>query len=490
MRNKNSSDADTVKIWNAGVAAVDAKRITADAVELKSGQLRIAGRCFELDQVSEITVVGFGKCSGLMAAGLESALRSIGVEVAVSGLVIVPQGQSVETEKIELVVGRDRASNFPTDAVVDETRRMLKMIEASGDQGLVIALVSGGGSALLEDPLVPLEDLVSLSRSISAQGASIKSLNTVRRALSGVKAGGLANHLLQKTSANLVALVISDVIGDDLSMVASGPTVLNGESSKDRLKAAQEVLESMPDVAVPDSVKVWLSQSQKGVPQDRVEAGSVPPLPPAGGDQRISNHLLANNATAVDAAKRHAVAIGYQVVETNLDANRNVVDVADDWVELALKFASSISNGGSSGPIAIVAGGEPTVTLCQSPGCGGRNLQLAALVMKGLLDRDWPIGVNIAFASGGSDGEDGTAAVSGGCFDAATLRLVAGGASLKQSSPDRSLLQWLHRSVAENDCFGFFDALGQHVPVPPVSTNVCDVQVLLIGGEDETVTPK
>lgn len=472
--NLNSHTADTIKIWNAGITAVDARRITANAVQLSSGRLQVADRQFEIDQLHRITVVGFGKCSGLMAAGVESALRGLPAEIALRGLVIVPQGQVADTEKIEQVVGRSEASNFPTDVVVEQTRRMMRMIEGSGPHELVIALVSGGGSALLEDPLVPLDDLVAVSKSISGQGASIQSLNTVRRSLSGVKAGGLARHLLTTSSANLIALVISDVIGDDLAMVASGPTVLTEESEDDRFIAARGVLDQMPDVAVPAAVRTLLNRSSTTSAQT---LGPTSPRLIASANERIGNHLLANNATAVDAAKRHAEAIGYQVVEAGVNVNRDVVDVAADWVDQALGCIGE----SFPGPIAIVAGGEPTVKLCPAPGRGGRNLQLAALVMQGLLDRDWPADINIAFASGGSDGEDGTAPVSGGCFDADALRSMVGAGATEPGGRGESPLEILRRSIGQNDCFGFFGTVGQYVPPPPVSTNVCDLQVMLIG---------
>lgn len=466
--------AGSIEIWNAGIAAVDAKRITANTVKLTSRQLRIADQCFELDSLEAVTVIGFGKCSGLMAQGIEAALRPLPKRIALRGLVIVPQGQVATTENIECVVGRENASNFPTDVVVQQTRRMMRMIEGSGPHELVIALVSGGGSALLEDPRVPLEDLVALSKSISGQGASIQSLNTVRRALSGVKAGGLAAHVLKKSSATLVALVISDVIGDDMAMVASGPTVLAGGSVGERFRAAQHVLRGLPEVAVPDSVKTLLGRCENEfatTSNPTVDAANDP------SNGRISNHLLANNATAVNAAKKQAAADGYRVVETNLDVCRDVVEVADDWV----RQAQRLKNDRAGGPLAIVAGGEPTVKLCPSPGRGGRNLQLAALVMQGLMDCDWPMEIDIAFAAGGSDGEDGTAPVSGGCFDGGALRRLAAAKSEHTNARSGPTLATLRRSIAQNDCFGFFETVGQYVPPPPVSTNICDLQVMLIG---------
>jgi hydroxypyruvate reductase len=476
MEDRKTTTDQAIEIWNAGVAAVDAEKLTADAISLTPKIVQVAGRRFELAGLDTITVIGFGKCSGLMAAGVESALRNLPNRINLRGLVNVPQGQVAKTNKIELAECRDRASNFPTEAVVQQTGRMLKMVQGAGKQELVIVLVSGGGSALLEDPLVPLEDLVAVSKAISARGAPIESLNTVRRSLSSVKAGGLARCLLGRSAASVAALVISDVIGDDLAMVASGPTVLDKQSLRQRFQAAGRVIENLPPEEVPASVKNWLNQSEAGAEMPAVSfVQTFAPQDRA----RIDNHLLANNATALEAAKSFAGEIGYRVQASDLCVNRDVVEVAKDWVDVAFSY-QSVAAGQS---VAVIAGGEPTVKLSENPGCGGRNLQLAALVMQGLLDRGWPTDVNIAFVSGGSDGEDGTASVSGGGFDSQALRSLMKSdlGSTAQQHQSESLRKLLKRCIARNDCFGLFEELGRHVPPPAVSTNVCDVQLMLIG---------
>jgi len=343
---------------------------------------------------------------------------------------------------------------------------MLKLVGDTDAQTLVIALVSGGGSALLEDSWVPLEDLVAVSKSLSAAGAPIESLNTVRRALSRVKAGGFARHVLEHSSASLVGLIISDVIGDDLEMVASGPTVLSADDVGDRRRAAIGVLEKYRLDNGPESIQRFLNlevPTQIGKTSDEANHG------------RVRNHLLANNTTAIEAAARYASRKGALVSSPGFDINRGVEAVAKDWAALAM----SRMEAGVAEPLIFLAGGEPTVSLCESPGQGGRNLQLAALVLRNLLE-SWPAtDVPVAFISGGSDGEDGNVSVSGGGFEGALLRVLAG---------DPSLRELLWAGIAGNDCYTFFDRVGRLLAPSPVSTNVCDIQVMLFTQQHDSLS--
>ena len=309
---------------------------------------------------------------------------------------------------------------------------------------------------MLEDPLVPLDDLITVSKLISGKGASIETLNTVRRSLSRVKAGGFANYVLQKTSARMIGLIISDVMDDRLEMVASGPTVVSPTSHRHRQLAASNVLQNFKREDVPDSIFQCLQNSD-------------PVVRPVKSDpSRISNYLLANNAMAVEGAVKRAVKLGFTVVESVLDVNQDVETLARDWAALA----KHLMDKGLSAPTAIVVGGEPTVNLCEAPQRGGRNLQLAALLLREMVDGELGLSADVAFLSGGSDGEDGTAPVAGAGFDAETLRTVSG---------DKSLRSALDRAVEQNNCYAFFEKVGLRVLPPAISTNVCDLQVLLIG---------
>ena len=476
----HSTASNATEIWNAGIAAVDGRKVAADAIQLDATTLMVGGHRFELANLRHIKVIGFGKCSGAMATGVEHALRDLPEEISLSGLVTIPDGQTDITQHIELKVCRDRASNFPTETVVQQTQTMLEMLSGSCDKTLVIALVSGGGSALLEIPQVPLEDLVAISKTLSHAGAPIESLNTVRRSLSKIKAGGLARHVLENSSATMIGLVISDVIGDSLAMVSSGPTILDDQTSAQRKTAASKVLKhyvQLSKISVPQSVADYLQQNASDGKADEALLTGDSASP------RIKNVLLANNNTAVEAAKAHARQIGYTVLDAFLDVNRDVEEVADQWLALAKQMLNEATineatlTSGPTEPIAIIAGGEPTVKLCDAPGQGGRNLQLAALVLQRIAQlapqaasrvSDLPL----AFLSGGSDGEDGTSPMAGGYFDSQTLKLL---------KTDADLMRELDSAIKRNDCHTWFGKLKNHLHPPTVSTNICDLQVLLIG---------
>ena len=471
MKNKRAETVDesvAIDIWNAGVRGAGAEKIVRDSISI-SDSLSIAGETFDLQRLKKIIVVGFGKCSGAMAAGFESAVQDLqGIEL--SGLVIVPQGQTASTVHVTTTVGRARASNFPTATVVDQTQRILDIISGAGDDTLIVAMVSGGGSALLESPLVPLEDLVAVSRSLSGLGAPIGAINTVRRALSGIKAGGLARHVLEHSHASMVGLIISDVVGDSLETVASGPTVISATSARQQRLAARKVMLEFELQDTHHAIYRWLGEETK----------SLPTLDPSA---RITNCLLANNATAVNAARTRAAELNFSsasvggAATSNIDVNRDVNEVADSWVELAMR---ALSDGGlgsreekplGNQPIAIVAGGEPTVVLCESPGQGGRNLQLTALVLQKLSQKWEEQHVPIAFVSGGSDGEDGSASVAGASFDSELLRKITRSTTLQNA---------LEEAIFANDCDAFFQQHSSQLSPPSVSTNVCDLQVMLI----------
>jgi len=474
MKNKHKS-AETVDeslaidIWNAGVSGAGAEKIVRDSICL-GDSLSIAGETFDLPRLKKIIVVGFGKCSGGMAAGFESAVQDLqGIEL--SGLVILPQGQTASTVHVRTTVGRPRANNFPTATVVEQTQRLKDIICGAGEDTLIVAMVSGGGSALLESPLVPLEELVAVSRSLSGRGAPIEALNTVRRALSGIKAGGLAWHVLEHSRASMVGLIISDVVGDSLETVASGPTVISATSTQQQRSAARKVMLEFELQDKHHAVYRWLGEETKS-------------LPPLDSSARITNCLLANNATAVNAAQTRAAELNFSsnwvdgAAAIEIDVNRDVNEVARSWVELASVVLGASGSGSQDAKplgdqaIAIVAGGEPTVVLCESPGRGGRNLQLAALVLQKLSQGWKEQNVHIAFVSGGSDGEDGSASVAGGSFDSKLLGKVFRSTNLQAA---------LQEAIVANDCGTFFQRHGGQLLPPSVSTNVSDLQVMLIG---------
>jgi len=437
---------DALVIWQAGVDAVRSDRLVRKHVNIHGGQLIVAGQSFDLAAIGRIAVVGAGKAGAGMAAGLETAL---GAELLrdkrVTGWINVPADCAGPLSHIHLHAARPAGVNEPTAEGVAGAERMLQIVGELGPDDLCVALISGGGSALLPLPLesITLDDKLAVTRFLSAAGAPIDELNTVRKQLSRIKGGGLARACRAGT---LVALVISDVLGDPLDLIASGPTVVDSSTPADALA----ILDSYGARQAGISERVFAALS-RGAP-DRREPFRC----------QVTNQIIGNNATAVEAAGRKAAELGYQVETHSASASEGAAE--DVGRELA---DAAIALQGSQGPRCLISGGEPTVRLVEANrrGKGGRNQQLALAAGIRWLDKN--VAGDFLLLSGGTDGEDGPTDAAGAWVDEPLLRAAA-----KRGLEPREFL-------ARNDAYRWFEPLGALVKTGPTHTNVCDVRVVV-----------
>jgi glycerate 2-kinase len=446
--------ADALRIWRAGLDAVRSPQLVFDAVEVEGSTLRLGDEFFDLNAIERIAVVGGGKAAAGMAVALEQALGPRILRAKhVSGLVNVPADCLQPTDAIRLHAGRPAGLNEPTIEGVAGVREMLRIVAELGPRDLCICLISGGGSALLPAPIdgFPLEDKVALTREMSARGATIEQMNAVRRALSRVKGGGLAAAC---RAGRLVALILSDVPGDDLAAISSGPTMLGHAKPR----AAMEVIEALSLAAIPAGAKAEALLRQQF-------AANVEPESTANHfGCEVSNLLIGNNATAVDGAGVEAERLGYSHAMVSANAPEGLVEeVAAGVVTMARRMREE------PGPDCLISGGEPTVRLAPiaERGRGGRNQQLclAALAELG----DWR---RLCLISGGTDGEDGPTDAAGACVD----ELIAAEVQRLHLDPRPSL--------ARNDAYTFFDAVGGLLRTGPTHTNVCDLRILTVSRAD------
>jgi glycerate 2-kinase len=435
-----SLSADALAIWNA---SVDAVRPGDLLLKQARGDERLRQA---VDAAKRIFVVGAGKAGAAMSEALEVALADKLDKL--TGLVNVAADAVRPLKRIRLHAARAAGSNHPTAEGVAGAEEMLALLRSAGPDDVVICLISGGGSALLPSPDgVSLEDKQAITKLLHACGATIQEMNAVRKHLSHVKGGHLAQAF---RGSELFSLVISDVVGDPLDVIASGPTAADSSTFADALAVLDRYeLRSK----APASVITHL---------ERGTAGRVPEtlkvLPP-----RIHNILLGNNALALRAATKKAESLGYPVL--NLGSF-----IEGETRQVATAIAGIVRSIRVDGlplapPCCVLIGGETTVTLGPNPGKGGRNQEFVLAVLH-KLGEDGMRG--LAVISGGTDGEDGPTDAAGAIADETTWAKV--------NQQGLNIADHLDR----HDAYPFFDAIGGLIRTGLTNTNVMDVRVILI----------
>jgi glycerate 2-kinase len=430
-------------IWNAAVAAADPFKLVRAA--LAGSELRGA-----VDRAGRVLVVGGGKAGAAMAAGAEAALADRLDRTA--GVVNVPEGAPPPLRAVRLNVGRPAGVNQPTAAGVAGVRDMLGLIKTTGSGDLGLCLLSGGGSALLPAPVesVSLKDKQDVTTLLHASGAAIDEINCVRKHLSAVKGGRLAQAFTER-GCPLYCLIISDVIGDPLDVIASGPTAADPTTFADALAVLERrALTTKTPPTILDHLR-------------RGAAGAFPETPKAL-PATVHNLILVNNARALEVAARRAEELGYPVL--NLGAF-----IEGETQQVAAVMAGIVRSIRADGqpvrpPICLLSGGETTVTLTADHGLGGRNQEFV-LAMTLKLGKDGMR--NMILLSGGTDGEDGPTDAAGAIADAGTLVRAAS----QQLDPAAYL--------GRHDAYTFFEKVGGLLKTGLTQTNVMDVRVLLIG---------
>ena len=357
-----------------------------------------------------------------------------------------------QIEGLHLHAARPAGINAPTQQAIDGTQQILNLVAGASRNDLVISMISGGGSAILVSPQpgISLADKQAVAQCVAAAGGNIVQLNTVRRCISQVKGGGLARAC---QAGQVLSLIISDVLGDPLEIIASGPTVT--DLRPDRTQAL-EALKSLGLLQHPQLANVvrWLRKA---------EATPVNP----NSTTQVQNVILGNLADAVDAAGVRAVELGYRYsMHVARQSEGDVMEVASNAFEQLNHLCDEPEID------CWISGGEPTVRLPESDiGLGGRNQQLALAVLEQMQSSGWPEAhkrTEFAFLSGGTDGEDGPTDAAGAWFDSNTLsRLSTIG--LKPAT-------YLRRA----DAYHFFQEVGGLLQTGPTGTNVCDLRVGLV----------
>jgi glycerate 2-kinase len=428
-------------IWTAAVDAVRPEILLPAAVSAYE-ELRAAAVA-----APRLLVVGAGKAGAAMSAALEEVFAPHMAKM--TGIVNVPADTVRPLRKIELHAARPAGSNHPTAEGVAGAERMLELVADAGPDDVAICLLSGGGSALLPAPAagVTLADKQAVTKLLHACGATIHEMNAVRKHLSRIKGGRLAQAF---TGRALFSLVISDVVGDALDVIASGPTAADSSTFADALRVLDKyrLTERVPSAV--------LDRLRRGAAGKIAE--TLKELP-----ANVHNLVLGNNDVALNAATERAAALGYRVLNLGSFIEGETREVA--VVAAGIVRAIRAQRVPAAPPACVLIGGETTVTLGDAAGKGGRNQEfvlalLAKLGAAGVRD--------VAVLSGGTDGEDGPTDAAGAVADAETLGTIA----------RRSLD--LASALATHDAYPLLDACGALLRTGPTNTNVMDVRVILV----------
>lgn len=422
----------------AGMEAAHPDRVVEASVDLDGDRLTVTAidgeqRTYDLGEYDDVFVVGGGNAAGYLARALETVLGD-----RISGGVVVTDDPT-DTEHVDVLEGDHPV---PSDRGVESTRQLLDVAERADENDLVLAAITGGGSALLPAPAgdVPLDDLQATTEALLASGATIHEINAVRKHISAIKGGQLARVA---APATVVGLIISDVIGDDLEVIASGPMSPDPTSYADALSVLDRY-----DVSVPTSVRDRLKRGDRG---------DLPETPDVGDPifDRVDPTIVANGLTAIDAAREVADSEGYGTLLLSSRIRGEASEAAKTQVAIAEE--SRATGNPIEPPAVVLSGGETTVTLADDHGTGGPNQEFT---LSAAIELDDPDAV---LASVDTDGIDGATDLAGAIVDAETV------------DDDRAAT-----ALARNDATPLLEEAGALIETGPSGTNVNDLRVLVI----------
>ncbi len=428
-----------LSIFHAGVDAVKPDRFIPRFVRMENDTLHLGEFRINLSSTGKIIVVGAGKASAFMARELENVL---GYRIS-DGVIITKEGHGLPLQQITCI---EAAHPVPDENGVKGAIAIAALLQDLREEDLVIALISGGASALMADfpPDIPLEDMQALNGLLLGSGAAIEEINTIRKHLSTLK-GGQLRRLAHP--ARMIALILSDIIGDPLESIASGPTVADPSTFTDALNILQRY--NLTD-KMPESVLKRLQSGQEG----RIAETPKP------GELEEEQLLTATNHQALQAAADKAAEMGYSV---NIFTDRMVGEAREQAAQI---MAAAKAYSGPT-PACLLYGGETTVTI-RGSGKGGRNQELALAALQHFSAMDIRDQNRILILSAGTDGGDGPTDAAGAIADAEIYRKAV------ESAID------IENHLANNDSYTFFDQAGGHIKTGPTHTNVMDMVVVLI----------
>ena len=430
-------------IFAVGLKAADPFDAIKQNVRQDNDVLQVAEQRYRLPNIQKFLVAGCGKAAARMARAIEDLL---GDRIS-GGIVIVKYGHGLPLDKIRVI---EAGHPIPDKAGLDGASQIMDYVRTAGAADMVIFLISGGGSALFPCPAdgLTLAEKQQTTQNLLDSGATIQEVNAVRKHISKSKGGRFAKLV---APAQLVSLILSDVVGDPLEAIASGPTVADSTTYSDCLEIIRRYNLSG---RIPHAVSQLLQRGAKGEIDET-------PKPGDSVFEKVQNIIVANNRLALEAAQRQAEALGYHAMILSGCIEGESRLVASSHAALVQKIAQT--NGPLRRPACVISGGETTVTI-RGDGLGGRNQEfaLAAAIEINGID-------GVVVLSAGTDGTDGPTDAAGAIVDSSTIQ--------RGQSKGLDAAEFL----ARNDSYHFLQATGDLFITGPTFTNVMDLQVMLIG---------
>ncbi len=432
---------DLKALFEAGVESVKPNILFDERLSLNQNLLIIKGsnekKVFDLNNYERILIIGAGKSSSAMASKLEEIFG----EYKFDGIIVTKEGFVTDSKVVSIY---EAGHPLPDERGVLATTKITHLLNSATEKDLVINLISGGASSLLVSPIdeISLEDLKVIHELLINCGAEIEEINTVRKKFSKVKGGKLLNYAFPAT---VISFIISDVVGDRMEFIGSGPTVEDSSNYSDayQILLKYDLLEKL-------SSNVCKCIKEK-VETDRENEDNQQAI-----FQKVHNILLCNNERALQAVKEKALILGYNPIIIQSDLKGDVNLVAE---QIEKNIISSITDKKHD---CLIFGGEPTVNL-QGSGMGGRNQELAMLIAERIKGKK-----EISFLSAGTDGNDGNTDAAGAIADGTTVH--------RASEKNLNYTDYL----SNNDSYNYFKAIDDLVITGPTNCNVMDIQIVLI----------
>ena len=434
---------DARTIFYSGVKAADPEKAIQRSVKVTGSKLVIQDKVYDLARYDGVYVIGAGKAAAVMAQAVEARLGPW----LNRGIVNVKYGHGIALKRIEV---NEAGHPVPDNAGIRGADRMIQLLRETGEKDLVLFLVSGGGSALLPCPAegLTLGDKQKVTQLLLGCGATIHEINAVRKHLSLIKGGQMARLAHPST---LISLILSDVIGDDIDCIASGPTAPDKSTFNDCIRIIENhgIRHRMPL-----TVMAILERGKRGELEETPKENDAV-------FNKTHNVIIGNNLLALDSARQKSDELGYHSIILSSSFQGETKDAAKVHSALAKEILTT--DHPVSRPACVISGGETTVVI-NGNGLGGRNQEFA---LAAAIDID---GLEpVVILSGATDGTDGPTDAAGALADGRTLARARETGMTANTYLDR------------NDSYHFFQTLGDLLVTGPTHTNVMDLRLVLVG---------